>query len=104
MLNLDSWIHFQEIEFSLGISQEFECCKAAVSYCFRTFDDLGSDSFPSLIIQPWPLFQYLLMTSLYGAKALAEMDCVFPIAENLEFNVLCFLYVLLNKNSAVSKG
>jgi hypothetical protein len=38
VLNLDSWIDLEEVEFVLGVSEEFECCKSLVAHGLGTFD------------------------------------------------------------------
>ena len=38
MLDLDSWIDLEEVEFAMVISEKFEGCKSLVSHGLGTFD------------------------------------------------------------------
>ena len=54
--------------------------------------------------QPWPFFNEFLVTTLNGAESFTKVNGVCSISEDLEFNVLCSLDVLLNKHTVVTKG
>ena len=88
VLNLNSRINFEEVEFTVRIPEEFESCQSLVTdslgSCYNTCTYIGSNFFR----KPRPFFQNFLVTALNRTESLAEMDSIFTVSEDLEFNML----------------
>ena len=88
VLYLNSRINFEEVEFPVRIPEEFESCESLVTdslgSCYYACAYIGSNFFR----KPRPFFQDFLVTALNRAESLAEMDSIFSISKDLEFNML----------------
>ena len=103
VLNLNAWVDLEEVEITVGISQEFERRQTLVAHGLRTLAHKGSDFCSFFIGEPGSFLHQFLMSALNGTKPFAEMNGVFTVAQNLEFDVLCAFDVLLHEDALVAK-
>ena len=103
VFDLDTRVDLKEVKIAVGIAQEFKRGQALVAHGFGTRADQGTDFRTLLIGQPRPFFHQLLMSALNGTKPFAEMNGLLAVRQDLEFDVLCALNVLLNENAFVTK-
>ena len=107
VLNLETRIRLHEIEIPLRVHQELECAGVRVVHRARRFDDDATHLAAHLLgeRQRRRLLEQLLVASLDGALALAEVDDVtVAVAEDLELDVAWRLDVLLDVDVADTEG
>ena len=106
MLNLESSVHFQEVEVFVFIHQEFACSSAIITTSFSKSDCLFSHLFPSDFIhcRTRCLFNYFLVSSLNRAFSFWHIHIVTMfVTKDLIFNMSRFFNIFLNKYSTISK-
>ena len=110
MLDLDTFVDFQEIKVAIVIDDEFD--RAGIGVMSHFGDAHGGFAhflaqFPELVLDQGRggFFDHFLVTALDGAIALTEVDDVAAvIAQNLELDMVRVLDVLLDIDAGVAKG
>ena len=104
MLDLYPRIHLEEVELTVGVSQELEGRETLVADRLRSGNHLGTEFLARLVGEPWALLDYLLVPPLNRAESLAEVNRIGAISQHLELDVLRAIDVLLDEHPVVTEG
>lgn len=106
MLDLDTGVDFDKVVSVLLVDEELGSTGVAVVDRFGELDRISENGIASLDRQVlgWSKLDDLLVTSLYGAVTLVQVDDVaVAVTEQLDFNVLWLVEETLDEDGAVAK-
>src|SRR2546421_2805834 len=106
MFHLQPCVHFEEIEISALVNQEFDgsCASVGGGFGYSNRDFAHSAAHFSVDDWRWRLLQYFLVAPLDGALAFSEIDDVaMLIGQDLHFNVSRIEQRFLDVDFAVSE-
>ena len=107
VLDLQTGVHFQEVEVPLRIDQHLNGTSALVVDSLGQLDSLLTHSLPGLRVNArrGGLLSDLLVSPLDGALSLGQIDTILVLVhEELDFDVTGLINELFDEHTAVTEG